>query len=68
MPGAEIPSRAARPLTPMSRALSDRDEERDLPAGDAERVDLAPQVAVELQQHGPEPVRHRYGIGNHINH
>src|SRR5262249_19736384 len=38
------------------RPRLDLDEEPDLASGDAERVDLAPQLAVELQEHRSEPV------------
>ena len=36
------------------RAL-DRDEQRDLAAGYAERVDLAAELAIELEEHRPQP-------------
>src|SRR5204863_3518328 len=41
----------------------DREQEGGLPAGDAERMNLSPQVAVELQENRPEPVRDGDGIG-----
>ena len=41
------------------RRVLDLDQQRHLPAGDAERVDLAAQLPVELQQNRPEPVRER---------
>ena len=46
----------------------DLGEEADLAAGDAERVDLAAQLACEPQQNRAKPVRDRDGIVNHANH
>ena len=37
----------------------DLDQQRDLAAGDAERVRLAPQLTRQLQQRGAEAVRNR---------
>jgi len=41
----------------------DREQQRGLPAGDPERMNFPPQVAVELQENRPEPVRDGDGIG-----
>ena len=42
----------------------DLDEERDLAAGHAQRVDLAPELPVELEEHRAEPVGKDGGIGS----
>ena len=48
---------------PDSRAVLDLNEERDLAAGDPERVDLAPELPVQVQEHRAEPVCEDGGIG-----
>jgi hypothetical protein len=48
---------------PDTRVLLDLDEKRDLPARDAEGVDLASQLAGELQEHRAQPVGEDCGIG-----
>jgi hypothetical protein len=47
---------------PDSRPVLDLDEEADLASGHAERVDLTPQLAVELEEHGAKPVRKGGGV------
>ena len=48
--------------------VPDRGEHRHLPGGDVERVKLATQVAMELQQNRPQPVRELDRIGNQDTH
>ena len=57
MPGAEMRSRSASSDAVMPGFRLIWIEQRDLAAGHAERVDLAPQLPGEPQQHGPQPVR-----------
>ncbi len=68
MPGAETRSRSASSEAVMPGLCLTCDEEADLSAGDAERVDLAAQLACEPQQNRAKPVRDRDGIVNHANH
>src|SRR5262249_1879187 len=44
-------------------ASLDREQQRGLTTGDTERVNLPPQMAVELQKNRPERVRDSDGIG-----
>src|SRR5207248_10202659 len=46
-----------------SRPALDREEKRGLATGDAERMNLPPQMTIELQENRPEPVRDGDGIG-----
>ena len=62
IPGTEIRSSAASSRMPIPGEQLDLDEQRDLAAGHAQRVNLAPELAVELQQHRPEPVGDGGGI------
>ena len=51
------------------RVVADQPEECHLPAGDAELLGLAPQLARKAQQHGPQLIRDGEGIGdNFVNH
>ena len=48
---------------PDPGVVLDLDEQRDLPPGHSERVDLPAKLPVELQEHRAEPVRQDSGIG-----
>jgi hypothetical protein len=48
--------------------MLDLREQADLSAGDAERVDLSPQLAREPEQNRTKPVRNRDRIVNYANH
>ncbi len=58
MAAAETPSRCGQVADADARALTDRVQQGRLAAGDAQRRQLAPQLAVQLQQHGPQSICH----------
>ena len=62
MPGAEIRSRSASSEAVMPGCRLICDQQRDLAAGDAERLGLAPQLAREAEEHRPKPVRESRGV------
>ena len=68
MAGAETRSRSASSPAVIPGLVLDRSEQRHLAAGYAERVDLAPQLAGEPQQHRSQPARERDRIINYANH
>ena len=43
----------------------DRGEDRNLPGGHPQVMHLPAQMPVEVEQHRPEAVRHRHGVGVH---
>ena len=53
----DIRSCVASPRTPIPGRVLDRDEQRDLAAGHADRVDLAAELPGEPQQGRAQPVR-----------
>ena len=69
MAGAETRSRSASSEAVMPGLCLTCDKEADLAAGDAERVDLSPQLACEPQQTpGEAGSQIAIGIVNHANH
>ena len=54
--GIDVPSRAASSATPIPGVPSIETEQRELSGRHTGGVHLPAQVAVEMEQHGPEPV------------
>ena len=61
--GIEVPSRAASSAIADAGVVLDQTEDGQLPGGHTRGVHLAAQMAVEMDQHRPEPVGDVDGSG-----